>query len=161
MGELALPSGVPVREGSLEFLGDETATVDLYGGPGDTLGGNRVGQGRESEFVGEEGVSPVSEKPETLGNAVTVSEGQSDHMVLRRMEDVDESRQRFERGCDASAGTVGKGSLERERARTISVGDGLGGTRAVAPFENGIDAAESSDLELDLPDRVKTNVGIA
>ena len=96
--ELALGFGVPGGEDSLEFLGNQAAVVDLYGGPGDALGRYGVSQGGESEFVGEEGVAPISKEPETLRDTVTVSEGKSDHVVPRGMEDVDEFGQRFEGG---------------------------------------------------------------
>ena len=82
-------------------------------------------------------------------------------MVPRRMEDIDEFGQRLECGGDAGTGTICKGGLEWERPRAFSVGDYLGGTRTVAPFKNGIGAAESSDFELDLPDWVKGNMWIA
>jgi hypothetical protein len=90
MRELSLLPRVPGRKDSLEFLGDETTIVDLDGGPGDALGGDGVCQGREGELVGEEGVSPISEQPETLCDTVTVPESEGDQVVLRRMEDVDE-----------------------------------------------------------------------
>ena len=96
--ELALGPRVPGGEGSLEFLGDQPTIVDLDGGPGDALGGDRVGQGRESEFIGEEGVAPISEESEALGDAITIPEGEGDQVVLRRMEDINEFRQRLEGG---------------------------------------------------------------
>ena len=98
MRELALGPRVPSGEGSLKFLGDQPTTVDLDGGPGDALGGDGVRQGRESQLVGEEGVAPISKKPEALCDAITIPEGEGDHVVLRRMEDIDEFGQRLE-GC--------------------------------------------------------------
>lgn len=98
VGELAPDPRVPCGESSLEFLGDKTTVIDLYGGPGDALSGDGVGQGGESQLVGKKGVSPLSEKPETLCDPVAVAEGEGDHVVLRRMEDIDEFGQRLEGG---------------------------------------------------------------
>ena len=96
MGELALSSRVPGGEGPLKFLGDQSATVDLDRGPGDALSGYGVRQGREGQFVGEEGVAPISKEPKALGDAVTVPEGEGDHVVLRGMEDINEFGQDLE-----------------------------------------------------------------
>ena len=90
MRELALDSRVPSGEGPLEFLRDQPTAIDLDGGPGDALGRDGVRQGRESQLVGEEGVAPISKKPEAFGDAITVPEGEGDQVVLRRMEDIDE-----------------------------------------------------------------------
>lgn len=90
MREPALSSRVPSREDSLKFLRDEPAVVDLDRGPGDALSRYGVRQGGESQLVGEECVAPVTKKSEALCDAITVSEGESDQVVLRRMEDIDE-----------------------------------------------------------------------
>jgi len=162
MGELSLSSRVPSGEGSLEFLGDQPATVDLDRSPGNALSGDGVRQGREGQFVSEEGVAPISKEPKALGDAITVPEGEGDHVVPRGMEDINEFGQGLEGGGDSSTGAVGEGGVEGKCARTISVGDRHGRARTVAPFENGIGAFEGAgDFELDLPDRVKADMGIA
>jgi hypothetical protein len=148
MRELALGPRVPGGEDSLEFLRDETTVIDLDGGPGDALGSDGVRQGGESQLVSEEGVSPVSEKPEAFCDAITVSESEGDQVVPRRMEGVDEFGQGFERGRYAGTGTVSESGLEWECSRSVSVRDRLGGARAVAPFKDGIGAPlERSDFE--------------
>ena len=161
MRELALGSRVPSGEGSLEFLGDQPATVDLDRSPGDALGGDGVRQGREGELIGEEGVAPISKEPEALGDPITVPESEGDHVVLRRMENINEFGQGLEGGSDSSAGAVSESGVKRNCSRTVSVRDRLGGARTVAPFEDGIGAFEGSDLERDLPDRVKADMWIA
>jgi len=147
MRELSLGSRVPSGEGSLEFFGDQPATVDLDRGPGNALGGDGVCQGREGQLVGEEGVSPISEEPEALCDAITIPKSEGDHVVLRRMEDINEFGQRLEGGRDSSAGAVSESGVKGKCTRTVPVGDRFGGTRTVAPFENGIGAFEGSDLE--------------
>ena len=136
MGELSPGPRVPSRQDSLEFLGDEATVINLYGGPGNALGGDGVGQGREGELIGKEGVSPVTEEAETLCNTIAVPESQGDHVVFRRMEDVDEFGHGFEGGRESGTGTVSEGGLEGEGPRTFSIGEGLGGARAVAPFKH-------------------------
>jgi len=148
MRELALGSRVPSGEGSLELLGDQPTAVDLDRSPGNALGGDGVRQGREGQLVGEEGVAPISKKPEALGDAITVPESEGDHVVFRRMEDINEFGQRVEGGRDSSAGAVSEGGVKRKCARTVSVGDRLGGARTVAPFENGVGAfAKGGDFK--------------
>ena len=78
VGELSLLLGIPGRKDALEFLGNETTVIDLYGGPGNALGCNGIGQGREGELVSEEGVSPIPEEPETFGDTITVPESEGD-----------------------------------------------------------------------------------
>jgi len=98
MRELSLGPGVPSGEDPFEFLGDETTIIDLDGGPGDSLSGDCVRQGRESQLVGEEGVAPIPEQPETFCDPIAVSESERDRVVPRRMEGFDEFRQGFKRG---------------------------------------------------------------
>ena len=161
MRELALGPRIPSGEDSLEILGDETTVIDLYGGPCDALSRDSIRQGGESQLVCEEGVSPVAEEPETLCDTVAVSQSDGDQVVPWRVEDVDEFGQLVEGGRDASAGTVGESGLKWECSGTISVGDHLGGARAVAPFKEGVGAFEGGDLELNLPDWVKADMRIA
>ena len=98
MRTLALGLGIPAGKDSLEFLRNETTIVDFYGGPGDTLGGDSVGQSGEGELVSEESISSVSEEPEALGNAIAVPKSEGDQVVPRGMEDVDEPGQCLEGG---------------------------------------------------------------
>lgn len=161
MGELSLLLGVPGRKDSLEFLRNETTIIDLDGGPSDALGGNSVGQGREGEFVSEERVSSVAKEPETLGDTITVPESERDQVIPRRMEDINQPCQGLERGRDSGTGTVGESGSEGESIGRFPVGNRLGGTRAVSPFENGVGGFNGGNFEEDLPDWVKTNVRIA
>ena len=78
MGAPSLGPRVPTRKDSLELLRNETTIIDFDRGPGYTLGCNGVCQGREGQFVSEEGVSSVPEQPETLGNPITVPESKGD-----------------------------------------------------------------------------------
>ena len=98
MRELSPSLRVPGGKDSLKFLGDETAIIDLDGGPGNALGYNCVCQRGEGQLVGEEGISPVPKQPETLCDPITVPKSESDRVISRRMEDVDEFGQGLERG---------------------------------------------------------------
>lgn len=80
---------VPSRKDSLEFLRDETTIIDFDGGPGDALGCDGVCQGGEGQLVGKESISPITEQPETLCDAIAVPESEGDQVIPRRMERVD------------------------------------------------------------------------
>ena len=121
--EPSLLPGVPSREDSLEFLGNETTIIDFDRGPVDTLGSNCVRQGGEGQLVGEEGVSPVPKEPKTLCDAVAVTESEGNQMIPRRMEGVYEFCHDFERGRDSCTSTVSEGGLEWKGPRTFSIGD--------------------------------------
>lgn len=160
MWEISLLPRVPGGEDPLEFFGDKASVVDFNRNPGNALGSNCVRQSGERQLVGKEGISPVSEQPETLCDTVAVPESEGDQVIPRRMEDGDEFRQGFKGGRESGSSTVSEGSLEWERPGALSVGDCLGGTRSVAPFEHWIRTLEGGDLERDPPDRVKANVRI-
>ena len=161
MGGPSLCPGVPCGKDSLEFLGNETTIIDFDGGPCDALGGDGIGQGRESELVSKESVSAVAKEPEALCDPITVAESEGDQVIPRRMEDANQPSQRLERGRDPSPSPVGEGGAQRECLWALPVRNRLGRARAVSPFENGIGALDSRNLKLDLPDWVKANVGIA
>ena len=161
MRTLALGLGVPARKDSLEFLRNETTIVDFYGGPGDTLCGDGVGQSGEGELVSEEGISSVSEEPEALGDAIAVPKSQGDQVIPWGMEDVDELGQCFESSGDSGTGTIGESGSEGKCSRRFPVGNRLGRTGAVPPLENGVGGFDGRDFERYLPDWVKADVRIA
>ena len=125
------------------------------------MGGDGVGESGEGELVSEEGISSVSEEPEALGNPIAVPKSEGDQVVPRGMEDVDELGQCLEGGRDSGPGPVSESGPEGECSRTFPVGNRLGRTRTVSPFENGVGRFDGRDFERHLPDWVKADVRIA